>query len=281
MPAPAALSLLGDQVRRLDRDRFGTTLFAPAERREALFGLYAFNIEVAQIREMVREPLLGRIRLQWWRDTLQEIRAGRRVLHPVAGALATAFASGILSHEPFEQLLGARERDLEADPPDDVAALEAYAEGTAGSVTVLALEILGARDPDCQAVARSVGTAWALTGLLRAVPFHAAAGRLYLPASLLAEQGVSPQDVLAGRHSPGLAGVAEALAGVARRHLAEARHRHRHIPRTALPGLLTAPLAESYLGALTRNGFNLFERTWAQPRPHPLRLGWTMLRGRF
>lgn len=281
MSSPANLSLLAEQVRRLDRDRFVTTLFAPVERREALFGLYAFNIEVAQIREMVREPLLGRIRLQWWRDTLDELRAGRVVAHPVAQALGTAFTQFSVSRAPFDQLLSARERDMEVEPPVDLAALEAYVEGTAGAITITGLEILGVRDPDALAAARSVGIAWGLTGLLRAVPFHAAAGRLYLPASLLADRGLSHDDVLASRNGPELAAVARTLAGVARDHLDAARRRKRHISRVALPGLLTAPLAERYLGALAKNGFNLFDRTWSMPRPHPLRLGWAILKGRI
>src|ERR1700752_4314564 len=57
-------------VRRHDRDRFQTVLFAPAARREALFALYAFNYEIARVRERVTEPTLGRIRLEWWRETI-------------------------------------------------------------------------------------------------------------------------------------------------------------------------------------------------------------------
>src|ERR1700759_2884419 len=62
-------------LRQHDRDRSQTALFAPAERRDALFALYAFNYEVARIRESVREPMLGLIRLQWWRDALAGIDA--------------------------------------------------------------------------------------------------------------------------------------------------------------------------------------------------------------
>src|ERR671936_425398 len=64
------LSPVAALVRRHDRDRFQTALFAPAARREALFALYAFNYEIARVRERVREPILGRIRLEWWRETI-------------------------------------------------------------------------------------------------------------------------------------------------------------------------------------------------------------------
>src|SRR6202045_4412867 len=64
------LSPVAALVRRHDRDRFQTVLFAPAARREALFALYAFNYEIARVRESVTEPMLGRLRLEWWREII-------------------------------------------------------------------------------------------------------------------------------------------------------------------------------------------------------------------
>jgi phytoene synthase len=64
-------------LRAADKDRFLTTLFAPAEHRNALIALYAFNVEIARVREVVREALAGEIRLQWWSDIFGgERRAG-------------------------------------------------------------------------------------------------------------------------------------------------------------------------------------------------------------
>src|SRR5271157_5432659 len=64
------LSPVAALVRRHDRDRFQTVLFAPAARREALFALYAFNYEIARVRESVTEPMIGQIRLEWWRESI-------------------------------------------------------------------------------------------------------------------------------------------------------------------------------------------------------------------
>ncbi len=64
------LSPVAALVRHHDRDRFQTVLFAPVARREALFALYAFNYEIARVRERVTQPTLGRIRLEWWRETI-------------------------------------------------------------------------------------------------------------------------------------------------------------------------------------------------------------------
>ena len=209
-----SLSIAGEQVRRFDRDRFTTALFAPAGRREALFGLYAFNQEVARIPEMVSEPLLGRIRLQWWRDTLDSLFAGGSVAHPVATALAAAVETQRLTRSTFDRLLETRETDLVPEIPADLTDLEAYAEGTASTINALALEILGVEDEAAFHAGRHLGIAWALTGLMRAVPFHAATGRLCLPADLLAAHDVRPEDVLAGRRGPGLARIGEVIAPV-------------------------------------------------------------------
>ncbi len=70
-------------LRRYDYDRFLTGLFAPAGRREALYAVYAFNLEIARTREAVSEPMLGQIRLQWWREAIEEIYAGRVRRHEV------------------------------------------------------------------------------------------------------------------------------------------------------------------------------------------------------
>ncbi len=72
----AGLSPSAAIVRRHDRDRYQTALFAPSDRREALFALYAFNYEVARVRESVTQPMLGRIRLQWWREVVDAAYAG-------------------------------------------------------------------------------------------------------------------------------------------------------------------------------------------------------------
>ena len=70
MAGPETLSYCAQEVRRHDRARYLSSLFAPDERREDLFALYAFNLEVAKTAEVVSEPMLGQIRLQWWREAI-------------------------------------------------------------------------------------------------------------------------------------------------------------------------------------------------------------------
>ena len=98
---PAALSPVGALARAADYDRYLSALFAPVDSREALFALIAFNHEVARIPEAVSEPMLGRIRLQWWREVLEAVDAGEPARrHEVAVPLADAIRACSLDRAP-------------------------------------------------------------------------------------------------------------------------------------------------------------------------------------
>lgn len=280
MSSSIALSFPAQEVRRHDRDRFIGTLFAPSDRRDDLCALYAFNLEIARVREAVREPMMGRVRLQWWRDTLEAIYSGAAPpKHPVAEPLAEAIKGRGLSRLHFERLLDAREADMNDEPPADLAALEDYAEGTSAALTALALEVLDAADEPSRQAGRHAGIAFALAGLLRAVPFHAAAGRLYLPADLLERHGVKAHAVLAAKPSDGLRRVAEEVAALAARHLAEARRAK--AARRAVPALVQAAMADDYLSRLRKAGFDVFHPGVARARPNLLRVTAKGLLGRY
>jgi NADH dehydrogenase [ubiquinone] 1 alpha subcomplex assembly factor 6 len=282
--ADAALSPLAADLRQHDRDRFQIALFAPAGARDALFALYAFNYEIARVREATREPILGRIRLQWWRDALDEIYAGnapRR--HDVAEALAQAIATHGLTRAHFDALIDAREMDFAEEPPATLEALEAYAEGSSGSLVLLALEALGLRQGEGEAAALSVGIAYALSGLLSAMRFHAGMRRLYLPQDMIAAQKIDlDRSVFALKSTPALAECAQEIAALARYHLGVARAQRERVPKAALPALLPAIIADRRLKRLERRSYDLFDpRLQQRDTLQSLRLSWAALRRRY
>jgi phytoene synthase len=134
-------------VRAADKDRFLAALFAPAEHRGALFALYAFNLEVARVREAIREPLAGEIRLQWWSDLIGGEGRGEVEAHPVAAAMRATIVRYRLPEEPFKALIDARRFDLYDEPMATLADLEAYAAGASSSLIALAARVL-AHVPD-------------------------------------------------------------------------------------------------------------------------------------
>lgn len=130
-------------VRERDRDRYLSSFFAPDDKRPHLLALYAFNAEVSRVREVVSDPTIGMIRLQWWRDTLDAIYDGAGAAgHPVAEALAAAIAAGGLPKQALADLVTAHEFDLYQDQMPDLTALEAWLGETSSRLIQMAAMIL-------------------------------------------------------------------------------------------------------------------------------------------
>src|ERR1700691_1545111 len=122
-----AFAYCAELVRAGDRDRYVAALFAPAEQRGALHALYAFNAEVARVREVAREALPGEIRLQWWSDVLRGERSGEAGANPVSLALLATIERYKLDSTKLIDLVEARRVDLYDEPIPSIADLEAYA----------------------------------------------------------------------------------------------------------------------------------------------------------
>jgi phytoene synthase len=244
-------------LRRFDRDRFLTALFAPPALRAALLALYAFNLEVARVGELVSEPMIGEIRLAWWREAVEDIYQGKPARHGVLETLSQSIPR--LPRALFDRLIDARVRTLEETSFATLDDLLAFAGDSSSTLAELALRLLlGEVKEEALAAARQVGMAWALAGILRAIPYHAHQGRVLLPGDLLGQHGVDPQDILQGRSTAGLREVVCLLHGAAAEALLKARALRPYVPRAGVPALLLAPLASGYLRALKGAGFDPF-----------------------
>ena len=217
MDLQQAFAECGTLVRQRDPDRYFSALFAPAGQRQFLFALYAFNRELAHIGETVREPMLGEIRLAWWRETLDGARANAPRPHHVARALAATLAANDLPAPLFDAMIDARQFDLLDGTFADSANRDAYVDATSANLMRLAARILGAGDR-FDDLAREAGAAYGLAGLLR----NRAVGR---GRSFLADGDTAAAD--------------------AREHLNRARRMKR--PKRALAAFLPATLVPLYL----------------------------------
>lgn len=265
-------------LRKSDPDRLYSALFASGAARERLIGLYSFNLEVAATRERVSEPMLGQIRLQWWRDALDEIRSGQPRRHPVVESLAEWLpAMGEDSFQLMAAMIDAREADLEDAPFETTEQLLSYAGETSSNLIRLALLALDVRDGPAHEAAAPLGRAYALAGLIRAVPFHGAQSRVMLPADLLARHGIMDARQSIGRRDPEkLKSALTELAGMAEDDLSRARSVN-SIPAAARPALMLAGLTRLYLKRLRKAGFDLADR---RLDPGPLARLLTMFLGR-
>jgi phytoene synthase len=244
-----AFAYCAELVRQADRDRFLAALFAPAQARDALAALYAFNIEIARVRDVAREPLAGEIRLQWWSEVLAGGRGEEARANPVAAALLMTMERHSLPADALSGLIDAHGFDLYEDPMASLADLETYTVRTSAALIALAARILGA---EAMPAAEPAGVAYGITGLLRSFPIHAARHQLYLPEELLTRHGEHLHDVFAGKSSPALDVALAELRGLARDRLAAAREPIIALPPHALAAFLPVALVRPWLDCLER-----------------------------
>ena len=242
-------------VREADKDRFVAALFAAAPRRRALHALYAFNVELARVRELAREPMPGEIRLQWWRDVLGGQPSGEA--GPVASALVGTAVRYRLPMDVVSEMIEARSFDLYDDPMGSLAELEAYAEKTSSALIRLAAQVLNdGNDPHLNDAARHAGIAFAIAGLLVAFPLHAGRRQLYVPLDLMRRYGGEPENVFAGHATPALMAALSDLRDVARAHLSQISVAD--IPAALVPAFLPAALVAPMLKRLEQGAADPF-----------------------
>lgn len=210
-------------VQRADPDRFRAAMAAPVADRAVLFPIYALNVEVARAPWVTQEPMIAEMRLQWWRDALQEIAEGatvrrHEVVTPLSQVLSPHLA-GVL-----DEYVAVRRWDIYRDPFEDQEHFDAYIDHSTGSLVVASAQALGVAD---ETVLRDFGYAVGVANWLRAIPELEQRGRIPLFDGTL--EGV------------------RALAGTALNRLQKARSHRAEISAEARPALYSGWLAERIL----------------------------------
>jgi len=218
-------AVVRDAARAGDIDRYLAALLAPRAVRGDLIALTAYLGELARIPTIVNEPMMGEIRLQWWRDALDSVRAGDATGSPVADALGRIAERHNLPSELLLEPIDARSRDLDPEHPrQDVTE---YLRATEGAAFRLTARLLGVEETPVVA------------------DLLAASGQAYGRARLAS----SPRPVRGGVGAGG-----PELAQEARVWLAEARRLLPSAPAPLLPAVLPLALVEPYLAALEGAG---------------------------
>lgn len=169
-----SLQACADRVARGDPDRFAAAMAAPVAARRVLLPLYAFNVEVARAPWVTAEPMIAEMRLQWWRDALEEIAAGGPVrAHEITTPLAEILDTG--GAELLDGAVAARRWDIYRDAFDDAAAFSAHLDATSGHLMWTAARLLGATQGE--AAVRDLAWAAGLANWFCAIPGLEQAGR--------------------------------------------------------------------------------------------------------
>jgi len=272
-PAIDALSPLAVDVKKNSPDRYLATLFAPPERRDALWALYAFDHEIARVQHVVSEPMAGLIRLQWWQDVIDGLGSRDVIAHPVVRALDRAVRDNGLNQRYLTQAIDARRQPFENGEPPTVAGFEAYLGATGGHVAAAAADLLGVDDGIGQNMAHEAGLAYAAWDQYQSCLGRREERQAWFPSDWLKDG--DPEKDLSKEAQDVHQDLRCALSSLASSSLTKARGGAAKIERSKLSAFFPATLAGIRFGRHANN---------RQPDvipAAPLRLFWGWLCGRF
>ncbi|XP_064640795.1 NADH dehydrogenase (ubiquinone) complex I, assembly factor 6-like isoform X2 [Lineus longissimus] len=252
-----------DTVRKYDYESFLCSLLLPSSARTSAFAVRAFNVDVAQIRDMVSDKNIGYMRMHFWKDSLEGIYKDVPPRSPVGLELHKAVKRHGLSKHWLKRIIEGRTENLSDQQFRSMKDMEDYAEQTVSSLYYLLLEILGIKNVNADHAASHIGKAQGLVTQLRAVPFNAGRQRVYLPLELMLLHDVSQEEVIRGSTEQKMKDVAYDIAGNAHQHLDKASIRN-------------------YLKILQQVDFNVFDSK-LQQRNHwlPISLWMQRMRGKY
>ena len=196
-----ASSLVGDQelrdlARQYEPERYLTATLASEPERSALIALAAYASDLSRIVATATQPMLGEIRLQWWRDSFEAMDKGAVIGSPIADALGRAIKTYNLPVPMLIAMSEARAFDLYDDPMPDQSSLDGYFSKTEAIPFELALRVLGVTSGDAVRLSQPAGRVYGMTRLLAQLPAHLAKGRMPLPLNLLPKGNWTPVTLL-------------------------------------------------------------------------------------
>lgn len=280
--AEASFVHAAEALRKGDRDRYLSTLVLDGEHRNAVTALYAFNADVAAIRERVSDPAPGEIRLQWWSDALEGHGHGAIRQNPVADALLDTIARYDIPAGTLLRLIGARRFDLYDDPMTDLESFEGYAGETVSTLYQLAAMILNDGETiEIGDAAGHLGVAHAMIGHLRSFGYVSSQGRIVLPWSIMAANGVTEDEIFSGTASEGVVEALGQIAELAVGHLNKAEAAIAKLPGKLKPAFAQIAVLDAQLTLCLRRSSGPFGVAPDEPDWRKIvRLAWWSWRNR-
>ncbi len=171
----------------------------PAEKRSALYALYAFCRVVDDCVDEAGGG--GEAGLQRWLEEVDRCYTGRAETD-LGRELAKAVARYPVPRRCLEDIVAGCRMDLTIRRYATFADLRLYCARVASAVGLASIEIFGYQDPRTRDYAVELGLALQLTNILRDIAPDAARDRLYLPLEDLARYGVTQAELLAAVRDP-------------------------------------------------------------------------------
>ena len=187
-------------TRRSSSNFYYAFMLLPAERRQALYSVYAFCRFVDDIADdAVGDEAGGKPAklLARWREELERVFNGSPT-HAISRALAYNVRRFAIPRRYFEEIIDGVEMDLGRTRYATFEELRLYCYRVASAVGLVCIEIFGYRNPRTRDYAENLGIAFQLTNIIRDLSEDAARGRIYLPLEDLARFDVSEDEILRG-----------------------------------------------------------------------------------
>ncbi|AGF75640.1 phytoene/squalene synthase family protein [Bartonella vinsonii] len=266
----ASLPYCFDILRATDRDRYISVLFAPKKKRRALAALYAFNGEIARIRETVHDPLIGEIRLRWWYDSIADDKMQNSQNNPILSDLFTAITLFNLPRKAFIRYCDAQILDLYHNPITTLHDLEFYCSETASIILQLSCQILAAEAAqDFTDIYKCGGIVQGFSGILRLLSFMQSRYQYYLPTDMLKAVGVNREDLESHRvNDKQKCHIVEAMVALSRDHYRKFYKDFCTLPKNLKPAFLPLAIIPASLQKAEQLGAEIFQESATLPLIH-------------
>ncbi len=249
-------------LRENDKFAYLTTLLIPYAHRRDIVILNAFQVEIARIRFMVTEAIPGEIRLQWWRDALNQNQTEAKA-NPLAEALLEIIEKHNLPKQDFDKILLARAFDLYNDPLPLWSDFETYAGETRSLFLRLTCLVCGIKPSKNLATACGhAGIALAIQQILQNFACDAARGQIYIPSDVLIRAGADKEKIINGEMHEGLKVTLNDMAKLGREHYNSASLALSSLPKDAKIALgLSLACILPVFKIFEKEGFNPYKKS--------------------
>lgn len=269
---------ISQDLRQSDRLRYLSSLLLSDDVRVPITVLFAFHAEIGRIRDVIKEPLPGEIRLQWWREvTADYARKDEAKLNPLADALNQVIDQYGLNRASFDGYCRARIFDLYDDPMPDTAMYEGYAGETSSMLLQLSAQIID------ENIARSTADMSGHGGIAQAVAGHLAnlcrdrqRGQLYVPMDILARHNLDRDRFLSGADKDAIKLAIYDFINFGKSHFIKAQEAYRDLDSSISQAYLPLHVVPRIFSQAEKLGEKCLDKS---PLPPPWISQWDLWRG--
>ncbi len=256
-----------DIMASLRRDNFGRyvcCLFAKPLERELLFQFFVWVEEIDEIKFKVSEPMLGHVRIQWWREVMEATLEGQHASQPFLALLVKQKKLSQFAKGSFEIFLSACEKEIDGFIPENLNDLEDFISHKYGSVLTMALSLLGDFENRTKQAIHHVALAYGHLDLLLKAPQLARKNCIMLPRDLLTEAEINADEAPLTENKKIVTEITLYLISRAKAQLSQARSFRKYINRDALPVLFHACLTDDSIRLIRKyrcSIYSIYPRT--------------------